>query len=216
MRLNRIRIALILLPLVACCSRNPQKQTSSTSDLNDAQSKYDLGRKYLSGNGVPRDTVEGMKLIEEAAEQGLAEAQFGLGLMYMGGVVSKNESLAVKWLQKAADQGDAKRQWLLGALYQGGMGISEDRGESAKWFRRAAEQGYASAQEELGVCYTIGRGVPKDYVAGYMWLNLAAARGDAGAAMLRDLAERSMTADQITRAQSMSSNWKPTEPEVRK
>ena len=45
------------------------------------------------------------------AEQGIAAAQFNLGVMYDNGEgVPENDAEAVKWYRKAADQGDADAQ----------------------------------------------------------------------------------------------------------
>ena len=40
---------------------------------------------YLKGEGIPQDDAEAVQWFRRAAEQGHAEAQFGLGLMYSTG-----------------------------------------------------------------------------------------------------------------------------------
>ena len=67
-----------------------------------------------------------------------------------------------------------------------------------------AEQGHAEAQFNLGVLYANGRGVPKDYVRAYAWVNLAAAQGEKNAVKAKDILRPHMTADQIARAQDLS------------
>ncbi|MHC8510324.1 MAG: hypothetical protein ACYYKD_13225 [Rhodospirillales bacterium] len=64
---------------------------------------------------APADAQE--KNFEEtlhAAEQGDAEAQFNLGVMYDNGADHIEES--VKWWRAAAEQGHAKAQYNLGAV----------------------------------------------------------------------------------------------------
>jgi len=81
--------------------------------------------------------------------------------------------------------------------------------------RPLAEQGDASAQYNLGVFYDNGLGVPQDLVRAYMWFTLSAAQGKDGAAVFRDLIARRMTPTQITEAQKLAREWKPTKQQPR-
>jgi TPR repeat protein len=48
---------------------------------------------------------------EKAAEQGRAEAQYNLGVMYYHGqAVDQDDSMAMRWYAKAAAQGDVDAQ----------------------------------------------------------------------------------------------------------
>ena len=61
------------------------------------------------------------------AEQGNADAQHNLGVMYETGLgVSENDKKAVKWYRLAAEQGHAAAQYSLGVMYQTGEGVPED------------------------------------------------------------------------------------------
>jgi TPR repeat protein len=69
---------------------------------------------------------------------------------------------------------------------------------------------------DLGIMYHEGLGVPQDYVLAHMWFNLAAAQGDWVAETFakpgRDqLADESMTSEQIAEAQKLAREWKPKE-----
>jgi len=85
-----------------------------------------------------------------------------------------------------------------------------DYATAVRLFRPLAEQGDANAQYNLGVLYDNGLGVPQDRVRAYMWLNLAAMQGRESAATIRDLVARLMTPVQISEAQKMAREWKPT------
>ena len=83
----------------------------------------------------------------KAADQGHAEAQFNLGLMYANGDgVAQNYAEAVKWFRKAADQGLAGAQSSLGNLYDNGVGVPEDDVQAYKWWNLAAAQGHKDAK----------------------------------------------------------------------
>src|SRR5712691_8471260 len=61
----------------------------------------------------PPSSIKTQKLRQEA-EQGHAEAQFNLGLMYIDGQgVPQDYTQAAQWLRKAAEQGDATAQGIL-------------------------------------------------------------------------------------------------------
>ena len=139
------------------------------------------------------------------AEQGDANAQFNLGLMYANGQgVPQDYKTAAKWYKLAAEQGDAIAQLNLGFMYYNGKGVPQDYKTAVKWYTLSAEQGYATAQYNLGVMYGNGQGVPIDYVYAYMWFNLAAASGQKEAITGRDVTAKKMTQSQIEKAQDLS------------
>ena len=116
------------------------------------------------------------------AEQGVATAQFSLGLMYANGEgVAQDLAEAVKWYRLAAEQGFARAQNNLGVMYDTGEGVLKNEAEAARWFRLAAEQGVATAQYGLGVMYDTGEGVLKDEAEAVRWYRLAAEQGFATA-----------------------------------
>ena len=88
------------------------------------------------------------------AEQGNAEAQHNLGVMYEKGLgVAKDDVQAVQWYRKAADQGHAEAQYNLGFMYAQGRGVAQDYAQAVQWYRKAADQGLVQAQINLGGMY---------------------------------------------------------------
>jgi len=77
--------------------------------LKDPQFACNLARLFATGQGVARDDAVAYRLYRYAAEHGLAEAQYQLGLIYAderGPInVADGQALALQWLQKAMDQG---------------------------------------------------------------------------------------------------------------
>jgi uncharacterized protein len=119
-----------------------------------------------------------LKEFTPLAEQGLAEAQFSLGVMYREGQgVPQNNAQAVGWYQKAAERGYAKAQISLALMYSRGQGVPKDESIAADWLRKAAEQGDATAQFLLGIKYTTGNGVMRDAAQGAKWYLKAAEQG---------------------------------------
>ena len=71
--------------------------------------------------GVPQDYEEAVKWYRLAAEQGYANAQYNLGLMYDNGEgVPQDYAEAVKWYRLAAEQGMLHAQYNLGVMYDNG------------------------------------------------------------------------------------------------
>ena len=140
------------------------------------------------------------------AEQGHAEAQYNLGVMYDNGMgVPENDETAVKWYTLAAEQGDADAQYNLGNMYQRGTGVPESDKTAVKWYTLAAEQGDADAQSNLGVMYQFGKGVLKDNWRAYMWYHLGSYNGNQLGGENKDNLAKQMTPADISKAQDMSS-----------
>jgi transcriptional regulator GlxA family with amidase domain len=79
--------------------------------INSAVVQDYIARHYLNGENY----TTAAKWFKKAAEQGIADAQFRLGLMYFLGNkgVPENRQLAISWLKKAALQGHAQAQEFL-------------------------------------------------------------------------------------------------------
>jgi len=68
-----------------------------------------------------------------AAEQGDADAQLALGVLYVYGEgVPQDDAEAVKWYRLAAEQGNGPAQYNLGVMYYDGEGVPQDYAEAIK------------------------------------------------------------------------------------
>jgi hypothetical protein len=199
----RDRITAALMALVLALSL---AAPVAAGPLEDGKAAYDHG-----------DYATVLRLWRPLADQGNADAQFMLSIMYDGGYgVPQDYVEAAKWCRRAADQGHAAAQVNLGFMCTGGHGVPQDYTEALKWFRRAADQDNATAQFNLGVMYDKGQGVPQDYVQAHKWYNLAASGFSAAsdgrgkdAAAARDAVAAKMTPAQIAEAQKLAREWKP-------
>lgn len=128
-----------------------------------------------------KDYVTARKWLAKAAEQGDAEAQYKLGILYnRGHGVETNKEEALLWYQKAAEQGLAIAQCKLGDMYLYGLGdmASCNYAEALKWYEKAAAQGDILAQNSLGIMYLKGIGVTQDYAEAAKWYHKSAEQGD--------------------------------------
>jgi uncharacterized protein len=187
--------------------------------LKEESSRKQVNSFYNDGVDAykRKDYKEAVKWYTKAAEQGDAEAQSNLGVMYQNGQgVPQDYKEAVKWYTKATEQGFAQAQsnltdaqFSLGAMYQNGQGVPQNYKEAIKWYRISAEQGNAETQYILGTMYRDGLGVLQDYALAHMWFNLCGSSGDKDCVKNRNIVEEEMSPAQIEEAQEMARNWKP-------
>ena len=121
-----------------------------------------------------------LKVFKPLADQGVAEAQFHIGQMYLyAHELDQSDSEAVKWFRLSADQGLFTSQHDLGWMYFNGRGVEQNDSEAFKWFSLAADQGYANSQYYLGWMYLHGRGVEQNDSEAIKWYRLASDQGNA-------------------------------------
>ena len=83
-------------------------------------------------------------------EQGLAKAQYNLGIMYYHGRgMDVNYKKAFEWYEKAAEQGHAPSQFNLGVMYYHGQAVDQDDSMAMRWYAKAAAQGDVDAQARI-------------------------------------------------------------------
>ena len=127
------------------------------------------------------DYATALRLMRPLADQGDADAQFSLGLMYQNGYgVPQDYVQAMAWYRKAAEQGDAAAQNNLGNMYFGGRGVQQDYVRAHMWYNLAASRFSVSEKEARET-----------------------------AVKNRDRIAAMMTAAQIAEAQKLAREWKP-------
>lgn len=152
------------------------KQLSSSRP----DAKRMLAAMYLKGQGTKTDGMKALKLYQEAATAGDAQAQYELGDFYQNRATNEPNPLAKAFelYKSAAQQGQTQAQFRLGSWYlqHDGVpeaGIKRDLETAFEWLRKAARSGNLDAQvdlahqlDEQGTGYEIGAGawgkVPKD------------------------------------------------------
>lgn len=122
---------------------------------------------------------EALPILKKLAEQGIAPAQYSLGVIYSNAQgVPRDYPQALRWYRLAADQGYALAQVRLGMMYKDGEGVQRDFGTALAWTRKAADQGEMGAVGLMSWFYIEGKGTRQDYAAGMAWLRKAVEAGD--------------------------------------
>ncbi|QOJ23215.1 MAG: sel1 repeat family protein [Gammaproteobacteria bacterium] len=143
------------------------KALMADAKAGDPAAQNSLGVMYYTGEAVSKN-LSGKVLNTDpelaagwffrAAEQGYADAQFNLGLMYANGEgVPKDMEQAVELFKKAAEQGHVDAQNNLGAMYFTGEGVTRDEKKAVEWFEKAAAQGNQDARENLDAIKAAGK-----------------------------------------------------------
>lgn len=89
-------------------------------------------------------------------------------------------------------------------MYNRGEGVLQDYTEAVRWYRLAAERGNAAAQYGLGFMYAMGRGVTQNDVYAHMWWNIAAVDGNVNAINQKDMLNKYLTPQDISKAQDLA------------
>lgn len=183
-------------PILLCALFTSLVGTSALADFEKGIAAYQAN-----------DLALAYKEFRASAEEGHADSQFNLALMYEQGIgVAKDEKEAVVWYTKSAEQGNAPAQFNLGVLYENGRGTKVDFAKANKWYRKASSQGDPLAIGNLGMLYVRGQGVKENKTAGVALLLVSATR-DASPAnhARRNIAStRGLTPKMIAAAQTLS------------
>lgn len=115
-----------VLLVALSCAAGAQSVVAAGS-IEEAEFAYDRG-----------EYTKAARLFSPLAEQGVASAQFYLGLMHeKGRGVRQDYQTAVTWFRKAAAQGYAGPQNNLGLIYERGRGVRKDLVRALMWYHVA-------------------------------------------------------------------------------
>lgn len=155
-----------------------------------------------------QDYMNAYQVFKTLADQGDAEAQHNLAILYRQGKgVMQDSKLAAEWFRKAADQGLPSAQYYLGHLYDVGDGVEKNPELAVSWYQKAAQQGNPMAQSNLGVAYIAGEGIKQDIILAYVWFSLAASQGLTAALENRNELKKEMSEDLVKNAQRLTREY---------
>ena len=106
---------------------------ASSAEDGYALAQFELAKRYFEGQDVPLDVEMGTQLVTKAAVQGLADAQFHLGMsagLGQHAAIAKSVQMEVHTFEDYLLDHAATEA-------------------AAKWFAKAARQGHSGAQKAL-------------------------------------------------------------------
>ena len=143
-----------------------------------AESEREVGRHYLTGEGVRRNAMEAARWFLRAAEKGDIIASRNLAGLYMFGLredalsrtgaslfsqvddqqdenAKPDYEAALRWALPAAEAGDTDAQLMAGFIYANAPAPVRDDAKALPWFEKAAAAG--APQGHLGIGVTLMR-----------------------------------------------------------
>lgn len=122
----------------------------------NGEAQYYLGKAYLYGIGVEKDTKKAFEYAQKSAKQNNSSGINLLGVVYQYGEgVEKDELQALMYYKQAANLGNTKAMRNLGISYAVGDIIKKDYNEAEKWLLKAYELGSSEVAYELGKLYSL-------------------------------------------------------------
>ena len=133
--------------------------------------------------GDENDIKNSIKSIIYYAEQGNAECQYVMSLVYdpvmYDGLGIDLSAYGIKpdvtesfiWERKAAEQGQNEAQYRLGVRYASNdEGVKKDLVKSFSWTLKSAQNNNENAMFSVGIYYLLGKGVAVNSSEGVSWL----------------------------------------------
>ncbi|MDD9841159.1 MAG: tetratricopeptide repeat protein [Alphaproteobacteria bacterium] len=155
MRFSAHPVIRVLIRVALSYSRVPPAEIEKIDDY--LQSYQQSGnsqnrRPHKDSNDRQAEDKPSLKTsLDEAAEQGDADAQYRLGVCYAEGEgVSQNKKEAIYWYRQAAEQGFAVAQLALGTSYLTGDGVPKNEQTAYMWFLLAKANGDAEIKRVVG------------------------------------------------------------------
>lgn len=138
----------------------------------DISAQKSLGKLY-EGSGD-----KSIKWYEMAANQGDAEAEYLLGILYLfDKKYIDGEDIAIKWLTKSSEKGNSNAQCALASIYEESKKNKNGK-KSIELYTLSANSGNIHAQSMLGFAYLLGEYVKVDHQKSFNWFLRAAEQGD--------------------------------------
>ncbi len=121
-----------------------------------------------TGQGIAQDDVEAAQWYHLAVDEGRADAQFKLGVLYHEGeLVSRDHAEAIRWFRLAADQGFADAQCALGSVLARGESVGQDYVAAHMWLSLAAQSSdrFVEARDAVAAQMTAEQIVEAEHLA---------------------------------------------------
>ena len=121
-------------------SGQPPEPTCIALCFGPDPAEFDPHLVHAAGIAESRgDDAEAARLLRLGAAQGIAQAQYNLGvLLYEGRALPQNHQEAVAWFRKAADKNYPNAVYMLAFMLENGHGCTEDLRSAYQLYQRGA------------------------------------------------------------------------------
>lgn len=123
----------------------------AASYYGDRDAQYRLGRMYLDGQGVSKDTKQGIRWLSLAADKGQYQAQAVFGaLLFKGQYVLRDAARGLMWLTLARNVATPEETWVTDQYTAAwGQATPDERTRALDLLRRRIEQSRSGGREQF-------------------------------------------------------------------
>ncbi|MEL6829144.1 MAG: peptidoglycan-binding protein [Pseudomonadota bacterium] len=203
-------------PIVETPTRNlPQIEIPNAVSIDQAIENGNAVAQYQQGARLLQagDISAGVALIQQAAGNGLAVAEYRLAKLHEEGLgVPRDLGEARVWTERAAEGGNADAMHDLAVFYAEGEAGLQSYAAAAKWFRNAADFGLVDSQYNLALLYENGLGISPSDEEAVFWYEVAARNGDGSAPGEVRRISASLDPGTVADVQARAEVWRSAEP----
>ncbi len=118
------------------------------ANSGNANAQQEAALRYLTGNGLPRDTSRAVYWMTKSADLNLAQAKYNLGIFYLNGVgVKWNPFTAFDLIKSAGMQGMPEAQYLAGIFWTENLIVPRNYDSALAWVNSSAANQFKPAKE---------------------------------------------------------------------
>lgn len=187
---------------------NPKKAVTIYYHLarrNNAKAINLLGKCYLNGDGVEKNTEIAQRLFSKAAKLGNVNAKCNLALIYQKGLNGKiNYRKAYRLYKEAADAGSAQGMYGAGYLQYKGFGTEQNYAEAVKMLKKGAAKKHPGCDMLLASYYANGYDQEQDIDKAEKYYRNASRHGNSWTV---DVTKRGLL-DSIAKRRARKGSWK--------
>ncbi|QEY26183.1 tetratricopeptide repeat protein [Neisseria zalophi] len=139
---------------------------------------------FVSQKALSSDCLNNAEISQlmECAENGNLESQYELGMAYLDGQnTAQNTQKAFDWISQSAQSGYMPAQNMMSWFYRTGTVVNRNDKEAFNWAVRAAESGSLNSLNNVGFYYQQGIGVEQNQKKGLEYYLKAAKQGNISA-----------------------------------
>lgn len=132
------------------------------ANSGDPFAQHELGLRYLTGQGMPKDTARAIHFIKQAVKRNLTVAWFNYAIMLNNGIgVEWNPFEAYNYFKAAAKNGMPEAQFVYGIFLTDNLVINRNYTEAYYWIKKAADQNFEPAKETVKEFQKMGIELPE-------------------------------------------------------
>ena len=147
--------------------------------------KYRLGKMFLRGEDVAKNTDYALRWLEDAVADGNQYAEYLLGKTLLRGEDAEQDlPRAEDLLKRSSDKGNRYAKYALGKAYLEGLLLLQDIPEAIRLLTESADRGFAPAQYLMGKLLYQGEVIPQDLQRAIDYLERASGQDNPYAAYL--------------------------------